>query len=71
MDTMFRPQKLIKARERKKLSRTDFMFALEGFGLRVSQPTLYRWESGKAIPDANQVAKLADFFSLPVQHFFN
>lgn len=68
---MFIKEKLVTAREQAGLSRTDLMFALENLGLRVSPPTLYRWESGKSIPDANQLATLAQFFSVPVQYFFN
>lgn len=68
---MFAPEKLIKAREAKKMSRSDLMFALNNCGLRVSPPTLYRWETGGAVPDANEVAILSNFFSLPIQYFFN
>ena len=30
----------------------------------VSQPTVQRWIKGKAIPDAEQISKLADLFKL-------
>ena len=67
---MFIPEKLIKAREEKGLSRTDFMFELEKFGFRVSMPTLHRWDKGESDPGANQVSKLAEFFEKPEQYFF-
>ncbi len=67
---MFDPKKLIAVREEKGLSIADFMFELDKFGLRISMPTLYRWENGGAVPDANEVATLATFFKVPIGYFF-
>ena len=67
---MFDNKKLEQARREKGLSITNFMFELDRFGMRISPPTLYRWENGEAIPDANEVGTLAQFFNKPIQYFF-
>jgi len=67
---MFIHANLIKIREEKRLSRTDFMFELDKIGLRISPPTLYRWETGTAVPDANELYIIANFFKKPMEFFF-
>ncbi len=68
---MFSCDKLTKAREEKGLSITEFMFALDRINLRISPPTIYRWERGEAFPDANELQILSRFFNKPMEYFFN
>ena len=67
---MFSAKKLIKAREEMKLSRTDLLFALDKVGLRISHPTIYRWESGKSNPSVDDLIALAKFFGKDFEYFF-
>lgn len=68
---MFSGKQLIKARKEIGMSRTDLLFALDKEGFRLSSPTLCRWEIGRSIPNANQLAKLAMFFGKGVSYFFD
>jgi transcriptional regulator with XRE-family HTH domain len=67
---MFIPNNLIKAREDMGLSRTDFMFALDKIGVRISPPTLRRWETGQAIPDVNELFLIAKLLGKTLGYFF-
>lgn len=67
---MFSPTKLIEAREKQGLTRTDFIFALNNIGLRISAPTLSSWETGKTLPDPNKLETIARFFKEPIGYFF-
>jgi transcriptional regulator with XRE-family HTH domain len=68
---MFVAERIRISRKEKKLTQTALMFALDKIGLRVSRATLINWETGVTIPDANEIAMLAEFFCKPVQHFFD
>ena len=68
---MFIAERLKKCRQEKKFSQTDLMFALDKVDLRICRPTLANWETGKTIPDANELAILANLFGKPIQYFFD
>jgi transcriptional regulator with XRE-family HTH domain len=67
---MFKSKRLVKARKEMGYTRSDLIFALDKVGLRISNPTLSRWERGLSSPTAVQLGSLAQFFKLNVGYFF-
>lgn len=68
---MFDAKKLRAVREEKNMSREDLanVFSVEKSPL--TQQTIYNWERGATVPDANEVAIIALHFNKPVGFFFN
>lgn len=67
---MFKSKRLVQAREAKGLTRTDLIFALDKAGVRISHPTLCRWERGSSSPNAVLLGKLAKFLGKEAGYFF-
>jgi len=67
---MFLPERLKECRNKLGISQEAMLFDLDKIGLRLSRQQLSYWENGKAVPDANEIAVLALFFSKPVGYFF-
>jgi len=68
---MFRNKLLKELREKKRLSTSELMFALDRIGLRVSRATLINWENGATEPRISQAFLLSKFFSKPLGDFFD
>ena len=62
----FNREQITKARVRKKLSQRE-LAELAG----VSHVTIYRWENGDRIPNAVNIAKLANALNTTVGYFYN
>ena len=62
----FSKSKIAKARVRKKLSQRE-LAELVG----VSYVTIYRWENGDRIPNAVNIAKLANALNTTIGYFYN
>ena len=62
----FNREQITKARVRKKLSQRE-LAELAG----VSHVTIYRWENGDRIPNAVNIAKLANVLNTTVGYFYN
>jgi transcriptional regulator with XRE-family HTH domain len=57
--------RLLSARKRMKLSRQS-VASLIG----VDRESIRNWESGRAIPNALNIARIARVYSKPMEHFF-
>lgn len=68
---MFLADKLKKLREEKDLSQEGLMFELDKNELRVSRQTIFSWENGITVPDANSLQIIANFFKVPIKYFFD
>lgn len=67
---MFNPAKIRKLRENKNWSLSDLAFELAKMSHRYTRQTLCNWELGVTQPKANDIACLAEIFSVSVQYFF-
>lgn len=68
---MFIAERLKKCREDKELSSEDLTFELDKIGFRITRQTIYNWETGATVPDANAIAVLSTYFKKPLQYFFD
>ena len=62
----FNREKITKARVRKKLSQMELADLIS-----VSHVTIYRWEKGDRIPNAVNIAKLANALNTTIGYFYN
>ncbi|MDD2703562.1 MAG: helix-turn-helix transcriptional regulator [Candidatus Omnitrophica bacterium] len=67
---MFSHEILKKVREEKGLSLDGLATELGKTGFRVSRQTVWNWESGRHVPDANAIVALSEFFRKPLEYFF-
>lgn len=69
---MFNADALKKLREKKKFSPEKLVLDMaHAINFRVSRQTIYNWEAGDSVPDANELQKLAKYFKKPVEVFFD
>lgn len=68
---MFIADKLRKCREDKKLSLEDLTFELDKINFRITRQTLYNWETGATVPNANALTALSNYFKKPIEYFFD
>ena len=62
----FNREKITKARVRKKLSQSELADLIS-----VSHVTIYRWEKEDRIPNADNIAKLANVLNTTIGYFYN
>ena len=62
----FNREQITKARVRKKLSQRELADLVS-----VTHVTIYRWENGDRIPNAVNIAKLANTLNTTVGYFYN
>lgn len=66
---MFNGKKLKVLYKRHKINRHQFMFKLNESGVSVSYPTLMKWEKSIAVPDVNEISKMASIFNVDMNFF--
>lgn len=64
--TTFNPQAIRRIREQRGFTMDA---VVEHIG--ITKQTLYNWESGDHIPGADDIAKLAALFNVPVSDFYD
>jgi len=68
----FNPQILKQLREKKELNRTNLVLELyKKYNYRITDQTISNWENGIHVPDVNTLAKLASFFEVSIEYFFD
>jgi DNA-binding transcriptional regulator YiaG len=67
---MFLPEKIKEMRESLGMTQEELMIALANEGVRVSLPTLGKWEAGTSKPDVDDLVALRIVFNKPLKYFF-
>lgn len=67
---MFVHDKLKELREQNAKTHTDVLYELDKVGLRISRPTLIKWEHGVTSPTAKDLDLLAQYWGKSPKFFY-
>ena len=68
---MFNGNKIRKSREKMGISMESLVMLLHDEKLNISRQTLWCWEKGLTVPNANCLCIIAHVLGVPISYFFD